>query len=363
MGDDFRLSMLEAQVRQLRAMVVAMRTSSGAAPVDFAVDMFDRKNSDDLGSYWAQGADLAKFSIRGNRAVCSNTTGGIHRPRMYEARDTNEGPKNSFALRADASAHDATPRALFYLHPPTVSDLTVKITFDAPPQAQVTASPITGDKTAYEVVAYLLSGGAALGSKNGLILAALMRTIDSPGSFGVGGSVAAMRAADVFLTDFTSVGGLFQHLQSMTASTLENLATAAHATIQSQMAEMVASALTAGSNTLTLSAKKDVFAVTLNGVPLFSGSPGALVERQKVGICAFGYNSISDAIGNNLPFWGISSFKAWRADMPEPPNQSGHGVYRAGESVAYVYADRYHKPTQDQLGNLTGYTYTPDQAG
>lgn len=101
-----------------------------------------------------------------------------------------------------------------------------------------------------------------------------------------------------------------------------------------------------GENELLVTAVGDVYTFRLNGVP-FALETGNYITRTRTGIGQGRTSMLANLVASGVPIAGITSFKAWRTDMPEPPNQTGRGTFEGGN---FVYNDRYH--TADSNGNV-----------
>lgn len=91
-----------------------------------------------------------------------------------------------------------------------------------------------------------------------------------------------------------------------------------------------------GSNTLLIQAVGNTYMVYMNGALIYTETTPKMIDRSRVGISANPWNMLGAIIQNNLPYTGVTSFKAWPVGQAEPLDQSGHGTYASG------YIDRYH---------------------
>ena len=101
---------------------------------------------------------------------------------------------------------------------------------------------------------------------------------------------------------------------------------------------------TFGHNTLYCAAIGLEYSFSVNGVAYSTQNTAIMPGRNRVGIFYFLMNQLSALTQYGVGISGITSFKVWSAGMPEPPDETGHGVY-SGNAV--LYTDKYH----DSAGN------------
>ena len=98
--------------------------------------------------------------------------------------------------------------------------------------------------------------------------------------------------------------------------------------------------------------------VELDGNVIHTATSTEIVERGGIGLYLEGINM--PAIFSNYGYLsGIKYIKAWHFDMPEPPDETGFGIYDAESEVQYQYIDKYHERKREN-GRLVGYTYNPN---
>ena len=110
-------------------------------------------------------------------------------------------------------------------------------------------------------------------------------------------------------------------------------------------------AVVVGNNTLEIASFIGGYIITLNGSVLFNAATPLAASRDRVGLASLVGDALAAAANIGVEPTGITSFKAWRSDIPEPPNESGHGTVVSGQ---FTYADKYHTPTG------SGYAYNPE---
>lgn len=94
-----------------------------------------------------------------------------------------------------------------------------------------------------------------------------------------------------------------------------------------------------GLNTLLMQAVGNTYTVYLNGVQIYTETSSRMIDRSRVGLSAYGFNTLGSIITNGLQYSGITSFKAWPYGLAEPADQTGRGTYAGG------YNDKYHSAT------------------
>jgi len=393
-------------VRKLGGKVAYLLAQQGAAAatgpkVDFIVDRFDRTNTVGLGPYW-QGLDLG---LRNNRAIPANSTSSSASP--WQGSDLASqivnkqvigipmlGPgyvyKNTYSsstytngvfvsgvteydvicapFRGLASRDPGTLSTL-YQFPISVSDFTIKIVFEGPPSPVIVGdgANFTNYYTVFGASAGAFFAGSLLGQDKlaavltGFNLPAIPMPLSpspaaTPMTFVVGDLLGVINRLSTAYDDTIVVADR----GTGTPNPIPQSGTFTYTDSTNYAVQFLASSLLPGApNTLVLSAAGDTYTATLNGKVMYS-APSALVgKRQYAGLCSYAFNLIAQAIQFQLPLTGITSFKAWRTDMQEPPNESGHGTLDA-TSGKLVYRDKYHTPIFNAPGVIAGYAYNPN---
>ena len=102
----------------------------------------------------------------------------------------------------------------------------------------------------------------------------------------------------------------------------------------------------------------NLITVIVNGVTWASKSSQLVIDRAYVGLNFPSINGVGliEAYGKSI---GISSIKAWVDGTPEPPDETGFGVYDK-DNIDFYYRDKYHKRIEDvDTGEVVGFDYDP----
>lgn len=96
-------------------------------------------------------------------------------------------------------------------------------------------------------------------------------------------------------------------------------------------------------NTLRLDVSGATVTAFLNGQQIAQSPISAAVAGEYIGL----FSRMTQANLADYKDQKITQFKAWRADIPEPPDaESGHGNYDS-DAGQYIYLDGYHVPDGD----------------
>jgi hypothetical protein len=153
-------------------------------------------------------------------------------------------------------------------------------------------------------------------------------------------SSIAFRAASIFVGRLNSGNkAVFKSIQGIVS------------TYGNHFASAYVSPLVVGENILRFSVVGSQIEVSVNGVVVYSKSSASIIDRKRVGISPIDYDSvfISEILG--IAYFGMTSFKVWRPDHAEPPDESGHGVIVNGDRI---YSDKYHTRVNN------AYQYNPN---
>lgn len=119
--------------------------------------------------------------------------------------------------------------------------------------------------------------------------------------------------------------------------------------------------LLSGDNSVKIEADGNTYTVYLNDTLIYSGENTIIAANDRnrpfMGMSANNIVAIINSYG--IDAFGITCFKAWRSDIPEPPDQSGHGKYEADSAAPYRYNDKYHTPIRNAQRAIVGYEYNP----
>lgn len=330
--------------------------------VDFIVDMFDRPNADTLGAYWSE---TSNFVLKNNH-VLFNATGSSFSGRLQAAVSENiqQGEASFFTPVQQVSDFAWFPTASkisnFYTQSLSAPDATIKITFDIPQSPLVV---VPSSLTLKAIQANWFAAGAAFGSKNSSSIAGISMggiAIPAIDFFTLAVNTAAIVTGSAVFGDFKNFSTVLAAVADTTIPALSDaqvhnpfqLGDLEGTSAFNQVLALPGAAV--GSNTLVLTASGSNYQATLNGAVLYSAALDIVSERSKVGLAGYGFSTLAMALTNATPFYGITSFKAWRSDQPEPPSESGHGILAGTRK----YTDKYHTPIISN-GQITGYTYTP----
>lgn len=358
-------------------MLSNVRQSSSAPDlsVDFIVDVFDRADQDGLGRNWAYNSPNIPnlFSVRNKKAVGSS--GGYSPIREYSlfAQYTKYGGPIiigrvyyglfSSVLKTGRSVH-------MYSNPMSSKDITVKIVFDGPPEGVFVLLPDPhAPGTDYETRDVIMPVASY-----GIAASAFFGIAGSSFTLPVGANVRAARAPAIPLP--FSPTPAHTSSEVVYGSTFSTVSQVSVGKIIDPTVPPVSSSDGAGGddinyfgrmpastsvlptgNALQMKFTGESVSVTLNGGAIFTG-PSTLIDRGLVGLSAWPEDIVTACASLNIPVFGITSFKAWKNDMSEPPDQSGHGKVNANGTLAYT--DFYHREVRNSDGVITGYTYLPN---
>lgn len=329
--NSMRLLRAEMEIQQLKTRLAYLlsRPSGGdteiAEPtVDFAADFFDRSNADTLGSYWGNGSG-ARYVIRSNRAVQRGSlpTGFAT---QLDFSHVTAGPP--FQPSVASTLFATTAAELAYGVTLSSSNLTCKITFDGPPAG------ISSGTVVPQYTAPLATSGVSLGGAAARIL-----SFNYPAESVTPAEITLGATFSTIPTELNILLGV--------GSVLHNVGAPPGA--------LLLPSPVAGSNTLSMSfdsTGSGQLSINLNGTVFYTGASLLLSTPTQAGISSPFSDVLGDAVRLGVSPTGITSFKVWRSDIPEPPSQSGHGTFAKG---VFQYIDKYHTPTPGG-----GFTYSPN---
>lgn len=150
-----------------------------------------------------------------------------------------------------------------------------------------------------------------------------------------------------------NAAGLTQTAQTTNAGNESEIQASAYNTVTAPTDAATTPPLRVGLNTFTASAIGNTYTFSINGVAFYTITSALMTNRSRAGFCNQACNALAAIVNNNLAFTGLTYFKAWRSDQPEPPSQSGHGTYVGGK---YTYSDKYH--AYNKAG--TSFIYNPN---
>lgn len=343
---------------QLIAKVSALASANaGTAPeVDFMVDLFDRDDSDNLGSYWA---NPGAYVLRDNRAVPSATSGiTVSVPSSSSLWPYTRVVVGTRIVGSDFFSQYASHRI----------DQIAGVGTMVSSYQGIFASPDITCELTFELEDSLLTSDSIVGNVRhiGPIAATGIAFSDAADSKSVALAVTGFNST-MYVGDELS-GGNPANIQFGTPSApayqkpyRNNL----NQVLSPSLKQFDPSALIVGVNTLRMTAAGNTYTATLNGEQLFSLESRVVGKRARTGLASTAFDIVSAIEALGISFYGFTSFKAWRSDMPQPLDQTGHGTYfgrSAGEANMLRYVDRYHTPILDAQKLITGYTYDPNAA-
>jgi hypothetical protein len=394
------LIQLKALVAGLYGRIDAIAGAS-TPEVDFAVDMFDRPDQNTLGDYWQSNG----FGVRDNLAVrvegetTDSTLLTVHGSATIHfvfssatltksisasivAHNFGGNAMVSSAYLANMSSPDFMCKVLAYVPPkidgPQIATQTGSLSDPTPPGYSGTCS-VSGyveggvaDEIAVNAglcVADSQNNSGGVCTSIGYIPSASVHstatTQESINPPATEESDAALTGAAVCLTRYGSSAASIQKLSTEIRS---DSSSSPHTSASCSAIDATYGVAALGANTVIAENAGDNTTFTINGITVFSGTLQAVPKnsRTRAGIAALAHNTAAASmVYPELPIGGVTAFKAWRNDIPEPPNETGHGTYVNGH---WQYADKYHTPVTDADGNVVrnedgtvaGYTYNPE---
>ena len=339
-------------IRLLRAAGLGVKS---APTVDFAVDMFDRQDQDTLGPYWSG----ANHVIRANRAV---TSVGAATAATVAYVSTTYG--NAYCA-VNVYGIASTLVESVYQANLSSSDFTCQAPFFSP-STEWEIAAATLDPTTFVTVDGVVTSGAATGlaSGGGVCIANSSNAVEGFG-------VVSYRAPALLASRY----GVLCSLPAISAAKVLHGSSVLAAVVLSEASKIVNSPPSSScaqysaafniinvgaSNNVSVVCNDNLVTMMLGWNVIFSGAPAAVSRKSRVraGLTTPNANvAAAKVLFPAADAGGITSFKVWRNDIPEPPNQTGHGAYKDG---TWHYSDKYHTPIEDAEGNITGYTYNPE---
>ena len=405
------LTQLKALVAGLYGRIDAL-VGAAAPTVDFAVDMFDREDQDTLGDYWSN----TDYVIRGGKMIRSTGTRKLLADAVkatssaFSRSQTGQYVNPSISMSLTVDGVSSAIGEVIYKADLTSPDFTCETVTFSP--AQPPMSPSLGPQTVQYIEPYptpsdnyVLTGTAFLSDASDTRIAANGGVCIANSSNAAEGFSASIYEIPTLTANSSAIKDevyIWNNISdtSSTSATLPGVSavrtrygnsattrtdppvsqpvvtesnvdsdnydcSSSNTIIRAACADGVASL---GNNTSRAVALGETVTMTLNGAIVFQGIPSKVSRksRSRAGITTPDA-SITEAALFDLakPFGGVTSFKVWRNDIPEPPNESGHGTYVNGR---WQYADKYHTPNTDAEGSIirnedgtvASYTYDPE---
>lgn len=371
---------------QLKALVAGLYGRIDAlAPVpaptvDFAVDMFDREDQDTLGGYWSS----PDWAIRDGRAVRG---GDIGPTTMIAADGLRVLGGSSVTRQANVVGGGVLSlRACVYAADITNPDFTAEIVFYASNSVYDGAGTINpnpsgpyifldgidyyfGSTSAPRTVAN--GAGVAVANSNNTAEGIAISTWRAPGVIVHSGRAQAVldsvpaavlrRGTSIAVNTISPVGEETRQAEATDPGLATHRATHPSASYSVPI-------VLGGNNVARVVCAGDTAQFSVNGMVVFTGilTTVSRKSRTRAALIDFAGSILAAVVANPWgEFGGINSFKVWRNDTPEPPNETGHGTYTNGR---WQYTDKYHTPVTDATGTVirnedgtvASYVYDPE---
>lgn len=373
------LVQLKALVAGLYGRIDALSEPSPPA-VDFAVDMFDREDQDTLGPYWSN----TEYALRSGMVVRSaGVTPLLGTTGYLQVNSTQlQFPTYNIELPIGATSAYALAGAVVYAADLNSPEFTCVVTaavprYDnqPPPKSPASSSSayyshyITAATTEFIAPVAQVAAGAGVcvaNSQNAVFGVATQSALCPAQQMSQASTGASASTPETMLSIITrgstqpvvpiAVDPAIVDTSPINSSYVAAILSGSHDVMQ------------VGTNTIAAGCSGDTVTISANGVGLFSGTPATVSRksRSRAGIMTGPFNAVAAyAAAPNAAVGGVSSFKVWRNDIPEPPNETGHGTYTNGR---WQYTDKYHTPVTDasgtvirnEDGTVAGYTYDPE---
>lgn len=382
-------STILAQTTEIIRLLREVKGATTAPKVDFIVDMFDREDQDSLGSYWSN----REYGLRGNVVVYEGGDGKY--ATVATAVATWNGTSNIGKVDVHGVANTLAQN--IYLADLTSQNFTCEVGLVFSPSIYPRTSS-AGGTSSTRFLTVSVDGQSHTGAPG-----AGPAPSYAPGLAAHGGACVAndQNKADGFGFSRFNVPSLYAYATDVQAGVTyvasadipawdgvklmrgNDITVAAAPLSESSnvisMMEYGSSywlqaaagssephskgVVSGNAHTARIVCQGDIVTMTLDGVTVFSGrSPYVSpLSRTRAGFMTPAANMIASLLELGAPTaFGITSFKAWRNDVPKPPDQSGHGTYEVGK---FLYADKYHTAIKDDGGNIIGYNYDPSFVG
>ncbi|MHB1097924.1 MAG: hypothetical protein ACYCZR_00085 [Burkholderiales bacterium] len=371
---------------QLKALVAGLygridALAVAAQPVvDFAVDMFDRSDSATLGSYW-EGEE--KFSIIAGTVISASATTAVATPLVTVSGMV---PSNTVSAYVTGAISSAVYRATL-----STPDMSVK-----------TVSREGDGLVGYD--RFYASWYRVFGGTEVVVIEKPIQIGDYGGACIASSTGSAVDAVSVARCIVPQTDTRYEFIDSFGVQTLEvrilpgaprSMTRVVHgnelyskvpaagpyagpyagAVLISGSIPISRSGGVGAENVLPVGGDVHVL-MECTGDTITASVGGELVytkkstlvpqrSRDRAGIAAPAINTVglADSLGVNPG--GTREFKVWRNDIPEPPNETGHGTYTNGR---WQYTDKYHTPVTDasgtvirnEDGTVASYIYDPE---
>ena len=395
------LTQLKALVAGLYGRIDALATAP-TPTVDFAVDMFDRQDQGTLGDYWEPNG----FGILNGRAVLVEGSTALNTI-LTAIASTNIffvfGPSQpTQTLTGIIRMHNFgwdTIISSVYAGNITSPDYTCEIIASVPPKTigeqlpdQTTSvSYSTGaGGSGYSTRSVIIDGGVAdsLATNFGVCIAdarnnstgVCVSAGELPGASAAASSTTqeSINPPVTYSAASNTPGGVICDVRYGNANASKQLLQQEIVSAAQSTSTLVSTSITVvpatygvaslGYNSVRVRNDGLITTFTVNGIVVSSGVSKTVArkDRTRAGIASSQRNAAAVAdLYPALSVGGITSFKVWRNDIPEPPSETGHGTLVNGR---WQYTDKYHTPVVDEDGNIVrnedgtvaSYVYDPE---
>lgn len=348
---------------------------------DFIVDMFDRDDADDLGNYWSNNVG---FAIRdgvcvGNssKSLIATTIGaytsrtGLERGRVARSRLVIHSVSSYFYkyFNTYSGNGEKTNRHKAKLTS-NVFNIKIKVNVeecfgDISLSNQFSSVVFGKDATTKLTTSFVLNHQESVSvpssyiSSSSAVYALSVSASASGGAYGKDGVAASYTIGTDGLnlktvpyrsvvegnsdSDYAVNGGRSLNAKAYTSgSSLE-----------------ISPEFRVGDNEIITTVNADnEYSLYANGNIIDNYETSYIVERSFVGI---GFTELNNLAIQHIhgKAVGIKSFKAWVDGMPEPPDETGFGVFNK-DNIDFYYRDKYHQRIRDQITNdVIGFSYDP----
>lgn len=368
-------------IRGMMGLLIGKLDALGVAPtptVDFAVDMFDRQDQDTLGDYWSN----TSYAIRNNTVVLATgnapvitTVGYISTSYAGQSGITSYGMNpftapGSVVYEADISNNDFMCKISAIV--PIYDNIAPPRTFIDDSLTANYSHYLSVITDAYKYRQVGAGAGVCVANSQNAAFGVAAQTAHAPSQnvaishLAFGESAAASTPPTVVSRVAIGSDKLVSAMSEDAAVTVSDQSGGSNATAVIYPAKF--NVMLVGTNTIIASCSGSTVSISINGAGVYSGTPNTTSarSRSRAGIMT-GPESVTAAldVATQSRSGGVTAFKVWRNDIPEPPNESGHGTYVNGR---WQYVDKYHTPNTDAEGNVVrnedgtvaSYTYDPE---
>lgn len=375
-------SIINNKVGYLIALAAKERQSvDSIGQFDFIVDMFDRDDADDLGEYWS---NTEGFAIRNGVCISNSSTALVN---SLVAKYLISTTQNRVSIGSGNVVFHSFPvfskeYFSYFGSGEKTNRHKAKLTSNVfNLKIKVNVEQIIGDIALSNQPSLNIFGKDAKTKLNTNFTLHHQETVEVPdadytvsvpdyglnasaiasgGEFGGNGIAASYVIGSTGLNIKTEP--FFNIQQGNSASDSDTSSGGRSITITSStsgISRKMSPEYNVGDNYIltTVDANND-YSLYVNDNLIYSYNTSFIVERAFVGIGFAEINNLSilHTYGKAI---GIKSFKAWIDGMPEPPDESGFGVFNK-DNIDFYYRDKYHQRIKDaDTGEVIGFDYDP----